>query len=153
MVGALVPWGPAVPNQSQPRQPGRGVNRTHLPAGCLRLCQALSLIITWEKCPLCFPQCPGPGSRRSGRLGLGWRQAAWGWQSTASGWEEGARQGAGLGSSVRAAQRQSHLGLRPRVWRGGVWRWQCAGVGERGVSKSTAETPFEMSSKLPFFGM
>lgn len=34
-LGALVPWGPAVPNQSQPLQPGRGVNGlTFLPAAC-----------------------------------------------------------------------------------------------------------------------
>lgn len=31
-LGALVPWGSAVPNQSQPLQPGQGVNRlTFLP--------------------------------------------------------------------------------------------------------------------------
>lgn len=45
------------------------------------------------------PAAPAVG-RRSGRLGLGWRQAAWSWLLTVSGWEEGACRGASPGPSL-----------------------------------------------------
>lgn len=149
--GALVPRGPAVPNQFQPLQPGGGVNRTHLPAGCLCLCQALSLIITPEKGPLCFQQLPWPQ----------WQPEI---RSIRAGLEAGSLELAiscfwlGGGSRPRSQPRLFRPGqLRASpTWTSGRGAGEAvSGVarvqGERCVSESTARTPFEKVLSSHFF--
>lgn len=127
---------------------------THLPAGCLCLCQALGLIITLEKCPHCFQWLPWPQ----------WQPEI---RPIRAGLEAGSLELAiscfwlGGGSQLRSQPGLFHPGqLRDRpTWTSGrgVWGMVSGGgrvqVRERCVSKSTAETPSERSSQLPHFGI